>query len=403
MSYAASRPLRVFLLSQEYPTECTVGGIATFNHQLANGLVRAGHHVTVVTEAASPRECVGPYEDRGVRIVPVVPRRILWRQHLGGWNLLFRSISFAAAACRVFRREHGAARFDVVEGQDAHAHLCMIQRRASVATVARLHTPAAMTWALNRIPADTGVGWMWRLERDTMLRAHALVSVSHSLAHLIAPDLGIAPREVAVVYNAVDLDTYSPQQSELSPEPTVLFAGRLEPRKGPDVLLESVPFVLARHPGARFVFAGTDAGMGARLQRRVAQLGVTGSVTFLGVVPPERMVSAYRQAWVCVLPSTVWENFSMVALEALGCGCPVVATNVGGFPEMIRDGENGVLVATCDAEATAAAINSLLADRVRRSDMAAAARRVALESFGRDRLVAETIEVYRAACEVSNG
>jgi glycogen synthase len=379
-----------------------VGGIATFNHQLATGLAGCGHDVTVITETDDAGSEPCPYVSEGVAVHPVRSRRIWWRENRAGWNLLFRSLAFAAAAARTIRCLHRTTPFDLVEGQDAHSPLLFIQRAMRIPTVSRLHTPASMTWALNENPIDGGVRLIECIERIGLMGSSALVSVSRSLAGKIAAWLQAPLRSVHVIHNAVDLDRHSPAPGKQSPAPLLLFAGRLEPRKGPDALLECAPAILARHPDARFRFVGADAGMRNKLERRISELAVDHAVELYGAVDPHRMIEHFRDAWACVLPSRVWENFSMVGLEALACGCPVVATAVGGFQEMLVDGKSGFLVPPGDLRRLTEVLLSIIDSAEMRCAMSIAARARAEVSFGQSRLVEETVSLYRAVMSCSH-
>jgi glycogen synthase len=391
----SANPMRICLLSQEYPTERLVGGIATFNHQLATGLARQGHDITVITETAEKpdRQC---YNSDGVSIYPIRLRKFEWHRNRPGWQLLFRSLSFAAGAWQAVQQLHKRHPFDVVEGQDAHGPLLFVQRRMKIPTVARLHTPASMTWSLNQISPDRGVGFIDFIERTSLLASSALVSVSRSLADIVQSWLKVPPGSIQVVHNAVDLEFFQPDPDRRGPAPLFLFAGRLEPRKGPDALIECVPEVLRHCPSARFRFVGSDAGMGEFLRRRVEELRIQDAVEFTSAKDSRQMLGHFHEAWAVILPSRTWENFSMVGLEALACGCPVIANSVGGFREMITHGESGFLVPAGHPASLTVALLSLLRSDTLRNRLAVGARARAESAFGQPRLVRETVALYRA-------
>jgi glycosyltransferase involved in cell wall biosynthesis len=119
----------------------------------------------------------------------------------------------------------------------------------------------------------------------------------------------------------------------------------------------------------------TVAGEGperAALEATARELGLDGRVSFLGALPRERVLELFRAADASVLPSA-WENFPHTIVEALAVGCPVIATAVGGVPEVVKDGENGLLVAPGDSAALGAAIARFFADGELRARLAAAA------------------------------
>jgi D-inositol-3-phosphate glycosyltransferase len=183
----------------------------------------------------------------------------------------------------------------------------------------------------------------------------------------------------------------------------VLFAGRLEPLKGADTLIEAVA-EMDRDPHLAdcvCLFIGGDSGDGARasrggerdrLERLAAAAGISDRVRFLGAVSHERLARFYALAEVCVVPSRV-ETFGLVALEAQAQGTPVVAARVGGLPEVVADGETGTLVDGHEPREYCAAISALLHDDAARRRMGEAARRRAA-TFSWDRMVDRLLSIY---------
>jgi len=164
----------------------------------------------------------------------------------------------------------------------------------------------------------------------------------------------------------------------------LVFAGRLGPQKALDVALDA----LVEVPGVDLVVAG-DGPKRPALERRVAELGLNGRVRFLGSVSRETVLRLFRASDGSVLPSR-WENFPHTIVEALAVGCPVIATEVGGVPEVVVDGENGLLVPAGDVQALAAAIARFFSDDGLRERLAGnAARSVAEYS---EEVVFATIE-----------
>jgi len=146
----------------------------------------------------------------------------------------------------------------------------------------------------------------------------------------------------------------------LPPRPRVIFVGVLERYKGVDVLLNAWPVVLAQVPSAELVIAG-DGTMDAALRRRVSRLGISGSVKFVGHVPPVRLRQILDDSWCLALPSRA-EGLGRVVLEAMGRGRPVVASAVGGLTEVVDEGTTGYLVPAGRPEPLAQAILTLLHD-----------------------------------------
>ena len=177
-----------------------------------------------------------------------------------------------------------------------------------------------------------------------------------------------AAERVAVIPCGVDTELFQPMDPakardllELPPEPLLLYVGRLTPIKGLDTLLEAM--VAIPEPAYLLVVGGEhdepDDGHGAALRAQVKTLGLERRVRFLRAQPQRRLRLFYAAADVTVMPSH-YESFGMVALEAMACGSPVVASRVGGLTTTVQDGVTGRLVPEGDPAALAAAITPLL-------------------------------------------
>jgi D-inositol-3-phosphate glycosyltransferase len=175
----------------------------------------------------------------------------------------------------------------------------------------------------------------------------------------------VPPSGLHVVAPGVDLETFRPLPKDLArllvghPDHRLfVFAGRLEPLKGVDVILRALALLTAggRHADARLVVLGNDAGAGSgerdRLRRLAAELGIAGSVEFPGSVPQHRLANYYAAAEACLMPSYS-ESFGLVGLEAQACGTAVIASNVAGLASVVRDGVTGFLVDEHDPAAYA--------------------------------------------------
>ena len=182
---------------------------------------------------------------------------------------------------------------------------------------------------------------------------------------------GLTPSHTRVIPCGVDLDAFTPatpatraaarRTLDLDETPTLLFVGRLDPIKGIDLLLESVS--LLRTPARLLVVGGDPSGDPEveRLRARAAELGIAGRVRFPGAVPQSHL-PAYYHAVDAVVVSSRYESFGLVAVEALACGVPVVASAAGGLPSIVREGVNGLLVPWRTPQAFAERIDLLLGD-----------------------------------------
>ena len=183
----------------------------------------------------------------------------------------------------------------------------------------------------------------------------------------------------------------------------ILFAGRIEPLKGIDTLLQAMSILQQRHPQAVentcVAIIGGDPWADdlddemARLQELRVQLDIHDLVTFLGAKDQEILPNYYAAAEMVVMPSH-YESFGMVALEAMATGTPVIASEVGGLAHVVQHGVNGFHVPSRDPEALAARMLQLLVDRELRQRLGQQAREYA-QRYDWGSIVQRMIDVYR--------
>jgi glycosyltransferase involved in cell wall biosynthesis len=182
------------------------------------------------------------------------------------------------------------------------------------------------------------------------------------------------------------------------PRPYLLFVGRLNPIKGPDLLLAAAVLVREQLGDVRIVLAGPDEGMGAALQAQAAAAGLHDRVVLLGPVHGRVKVAAYRGARLLVVPSRQ-EAMSLVALEAGASGIPVLLTDACGFPEVERVGGGRVVPAT--PEGLADGLRSLLAEPAGLSQMGRRLQLLVLADYTWDRAARSYLELYRPLVAVT--
>ena len=205
-------------------------------------------------------------------------------------------------------------------------------------------------------------------------------------------------RPKIVIHNAIDVTRPA---APLPAAPTALLIGRVTRSKGWDVYVEAAGRVHARRPDAKFLILGGPAPGHAEeirsLHSAIAGVDPDGSfLTWLGESDDPRTV--IRSAWMVVVPSRIPEGLGNVALEGMAEGRAVVASRIGGIPELVRDGQTGWLVEPGSTEALADAIERVFADRPLAERMGAAGQQLARESYSQERLI-EIVGPGARACE----
>lgn len=243
------------------------------------------------------------------------------------------------------------------------------------------------------------VAYRWVSRRATM------VAVSQNLKDFIVERVGVSPRRVKVLYNGVDAHRHCDRvevvecRKELGlPEnhQVVGVVGNLYPVKGHQYLIEAIPAVLKICPNTSFVFAGRGQ-LETELKEQVCRLGVEDRVFFLGLRPDIPRILAMLD--VFALPS-LSEGLSMAILEAMIAGKPVVATQVGGNPELVLDGETGFLVPPRDSQALAAKLITSLTNRRQSAQFAEKGKRRAEGQFSLRTMVSSYQALYDERLEL---
>jgi len=204
-----------------------------------------------------------------------------------------------------------------------------------------------------------------------------------------------------VSYNGLDIEDFARLPPRRSEAPTVLFIGGLEPRKGLEYLVHAMELVNDEIPEARLIavaktgFRGTDEwGWFTTLADR---LGIANRVEFHESVSQEKMLEFYSECDLMALPSKT-EGWGLALMEAMACGKPVVASRVGGVPELVRDGVDGILVPSSDVRALAQAIVRLLKDPELRDRMGKAGRK-RVKEFSWDSTARTVLAAYEAVLQ----
>ena len=224
------------------------------------------------------------------------------------------------------------------------------------------------------------------------------VTVSHDLRRWLVDEVGIAAAKVVRIVNGVDTDRFAPRDRDairarlgIAADALVIgTVGRLDPVKDHHGLLRACRRLASAHPDLAVVIAG-DGPCRGDLARLVATLGLEGRVHLVGERRDVPDVLAALD--VFVLPS-IAEGISNTILEAMATGLPIVATAVGGNPELVDDGAHGALVPAGDVDRLASAIGGYLADGHLATVHGKASRERALVEFGLDRMVAEYTRLY---------
>ncbi len=238
------------------------------------------------------------------------------------------------------------------------------------------------------------------LNRRVMRQADRVIAVSGSVARFVSEVEGTPEHRVVTIHYGLDIPCSQPNNREAArsrlgvtgdPDLALIgFVGRLVRQKGVDVALQAFAKAHQAHPQSRFVIVG-DGPARRELEAQAGRLALEESVIFAGWVED---ASGLMPAFDMVVAPSRWEGFGLVVLEAMSHGLPVIASRAGSFPEIVIDGETGLLVPSESPAALAKAIEELLVDPRRGAAMGRRGQSRAAESFSVGNMVDATVTVY---------
>lgn len=348
-----------------------MGGIAGYVYYTSKRLLELGYHVTVITRGSW--RGVARHVVDGIEVVEA-PFLKCYPLHVQVHGI------FVSRLLRAMEGELDLVHFHTPLPPPAKTRL---------PTVTTLHTPMAVDARFVRwvdpggllIKLQTPVSC--QVERKLLARSDLVSVVSPATARELE-EYGLDADSIRVLGVGIDHHTFVPPQRRRSRRNGyILYAGRLAYQKGLLDLLECARIVCRKHPEARFVLAG-DGPLRKKLQSEVDRLELVGRVQLPGHIDywkqRRELVELYQDATVYVQPSH-HEGLPASLLEAMACGRPVVATEIGGNCDAVSPGENGLLVPAHSPHTMAAAICRLLEDEPLRVELGIAARRTIEERF----------------------
>ena len=402
--------MKIALLTNEYPPH-VYGGAGVHVEYLTRELARLddGAHQVDVFSFGDQREEQDNLHVHGVQPIGEGPAQD--ERHVKFLETLQRDVVMAGLVSEA----------DVVHCHTWYTHLggCLVKQLAGAKLVLTTHSlEPHRPWKAEQLgTAYQGTSW---IEQTAYENADGVVAVSNAMAQDVCDLYDVVPEDVRTIYNGIDLNQYRPRPNEdvlrehgLDPDvPIVLFVGRITRQKG---ILHLVNAIKHLRQGVQVVLCAgapdTDE-IEREMSRRVqeAREEADAQITWIPkMLPKDDIIAFYTHASVFVCPS-VYEPFGIINLEAMACETPVVASAVGGIPEIVVTGETGLLVAFESAgegnadpadpeqfsQDLAAAVNELLDDPPRRARMAEAARQRVEDVFSWTSIAEQTLDFYRS-------
>ena len=385
--YIQHFPYKERLNDSQYYKQYAYGGAEVVAYNLAVNMAKRGHEISVFTTSIDHKDSIEKREN-------MVIYRYAKNFKVGRSNI----------SMGLFYKPEGYP-LDVI-----HAHLSVkIDGLAALLHAKRRKIPIIVTHH-----ADTNVysGFIHKT-RIVYFFSSYVIKKSFSYADvIISPSeyyidesrfLGKYRDKIVVIPNGINVDEFDisysreecreklglPRNNKI-----MLFLSALSSQKGPDILLKAMPKILKEVLNAKLIFAG-EGRMREELEKRANRLGIEKYIQFVGFVEENLKPLYYTAADIFCLPSTTsHESFGIVNLEAMACSVPIVASKIGGVPDVIKDGKNGLLVPPNDSKTLADAILYLLENDDVREKMGKSGRKE-VEDYSWEKIAEETEKVYK--------
>jgi glycosyltransferase involved in cell wall biosynthesis len=407
-------PLRIALLS--YRGKPHVGGQGVYTRHLAKALVDLGHHVEVL--GGQPY----PILDERVPLVEL-PSLDIYNDHFpmrmpGLWELRHwtdfvevtafslgtfpEPLAFSMRAWDHLR--HRQDEFDIVQDNQCLGYgLLLIERQLGIPVLGTIHHPITVD---RRLEMEAAESWYKRLtlrrwyafvdmQTQVARRLERIITVSENSFKDIVTDHKVDPTRMAVVPVGVDIDLFKPLPDvQVIPGRLVTTASADVAMKGLKFLLEAVAKLRTERDDVHLVVIGKRKPGGAS-DATIKRLGLEDHVEFVTGVAEQRIIELYSEAEMAVVPS-LYEGFSLPAIEAMACGTPLVGTTGGAVPEVIgKDGDTAMVVPPGDSEALAAKIRWGLDQPDLRGTIGARGRQRIIDRWSWKHTALKTVEQYR--------
>jgi len=397
--------LNICFVSSQYPPH-TIGGAGTYAACLCRELAKLGHKVHAIIP--SHNSTIRPTNKNGVFIHKVsVPNKSF-----------LKTLSFWLKIKKIYEKIEKKVGFDVLHS-NVTSDLSLTRHSIKIPRIVTVHHLAKTTFETVKIPfsqmltnlnTETSLlSWIEKktldLDKIVVKRAQKIIAVSNFVRKSLISSYKLAPSKISVIYNGVDWKDFQIDPNEImkvkklynvKEDNVILYVGRIEPRKGINLLLEAFSILIKKTKRKCRLFI-VGSGNQTFLWKTAQRMRITHHLTLIDRVNSDSLKKIYGLSNVFVLPSLL-EGFGLTLLEAMAAGKPIVALNVGGIPEIVKDGVNGKLVDKKPTELASALKffieNPDIAERIGNIN-----KRYVADNFRWEKTARETLDVYKEAMD----
>lgn len=379
--------MRIALVLGSFPRNAVEDPVFPAAWEMAREMKEQGHEILVLCfcDPFKPDDIAGSFDVDGIRVLRI-PRD--WSKFdalnaLPGIPTTSSIIGYARELYVSFRDEIAQFKPDVIECQEFNALGAFFAASHDFPLVIRCYGPLGTLMHAGLVgnypKSDTKV--VGAMELSTICAADGLISICHDMASTLSKLSGISVENFSIIrtpFRIVERNLPEIRETDSPNFPSLFFWGQVIKLKGIDTLIDSLPLIKEKFPnfhltvgGREIALDGEASPLAERLKQRIAELGLTDNVKFLGFLERAQIIENAQMSDICVFPSR-YETACYTCLEAMSYGVPVVASRVGGLPEYCLDGECGLLFEMGNSVDLAEKIIALASDSALRRRFAAA-------------------------------
>lgn len=395
----SDRKLKILFISREYPPETGYGGIGSYVSIIAPALAARGHKVHVLS--------CDPSQEKKDMIVQGVylhrrRRRIKWLRWLKIFGMR-ATLARLEAAISVYREFRKIARdVDVIEYPDWEAEGLLLALLKPKPLVVHLHTPLPIIIHFNNIPKKLDHNLAGIIEKFSILRADVITAPSKLMINKLKEiNWFEEDNDIKIIPNPIDWYSWLNIPSVSKTQHVILFVGRIEPLKAPELLIKGIEHLKCDFPNLKAVFVGRNSGIKKHLAylKHIEKAALTvGNCNFIGHINRGELPRYLSEARVVVIPSR-FESFSNVALEAMASGRPVIVSDNTGIAEFVKEFRLGSVFPDGNSTRLSEAIRLYLENPYLAEEVGERARQFVRTYFDPDRIAALREQVYWEAIE----
>lgn len=386
--------MKICVVTQQFRN--IYSGVGLHANILVNYLQKSGHSITLVVP-----ENQQPISKQEFFVKPVKTKEVFKNQ--ARWFSLCFSFS------RAIEDLEKTTRFDIIHFTDARESFLCKSKTPIIGNINDTYSADLKKIGYyKKYYQDWLQRWVYyclvhNLEKRYLSKLDHIIANSNFTYETIReryPD----SKKLSICYKSVDKHRYSSiLQRKFSgaftkDKPVVLFVGGNMQRKGVGTLIESAPKVIEHFPNIEFIIVGNDRAL-KKMKEKCSNLNILSSFKFPGWLSQDQILDLHKLATIFVMPSLT-ESLGVAILEAMASGIPVIATNVGGIPEIVQNGENGILVPVDSPMDLSSAIIQLLSNEELQKRYAKAALDT-LDKFSIEKMMDCTLSAYQATINKS--